>query len=50
MSIPLPTSTVAMIGANVTDLMGSLSGVITFIIGMLVAFFIIQFIIATIRG
>ena len=50
MEIQLATNTVQIIGENVTDLMGSFSGVITLIIGMLVAFFIIGFIIDTIRG
>lgn len=50
MSIPLPTSTVATIGANVTALIGDFSIVITFIIGMLVAFFVIQFVVDIIRG
>lgn len=50
MSFPLATNTVEIIGSNVTQLIADFSIVITLILGMLVAFFIIEFIIASIRG
>lgn len=50
MSFPLATNTVEIIGSNVTQLISDFSLVITFILGLLAAFFIIEFIIASIRG
>lgn len=50
MSFNLPTTTVEEIGSNVSQLIGDFSIVITLILGILVAFFIIEFIIDTIRG
>ena len=49
MSFTLATNTVEVIGENVTDLIGTFSGVITLIIGMLVAFFVIQFVVDIIK-
>lgn len=50
MSFNLPTTTVEDIGANVTQLIGDFSIVITLILGILIAFFVIEFIIDSIRG
>ena len=50
MQITIATNTVQVIGENVTDIIGSLSGVITFIIGIIVAFFVIHFIIDILRN
>lgn len=49
MNIPLPTSTVTDIGNNVTDLIGDFSIVVTLIIGILLALFVIEVIIGIIR-
>ena len=50
MSFPLATNTVDIIGSNVSQLISDFAIVITLILGLLVAFFIIEFIIASIKG
>ncbi len=42
MNITLATNTVQVIGANVTDLLGSLSGVVTLILGIILGLWIIS--------
>lgn len=50
MNITVPTSTNATIGANVTDIIGSFGGVITLILGIILALFLIEFIVDMVHG
>jgi hypothetical protein len=49
MDITLPANTVANIGANTSDLLGGFSPIITLILGILVAVFIIDYMINTVE-
>jgi len=49
MDITLPENTISTISANVTDLIGDFSVIVTLIIGIILALFVLQVIIDIIR-